>query len=234
MNGEPGAVQGADATVPNLIQRVVMVFMSPTKLGELLRQRSPWFWTLAIVGIVSLVGFLVLPADLFRAAVEEQLSRQPDQAQDIDTAMRFARIAGTAGALIGTFVAAAVIAGIVYLVFNVMLGGETNYRQHLSAVSHMYWINMLGFLLLIPLWIAKQNMQVRLGLGLLLPDAPSSFFGHLMNGIGIFGLWSSAALGAMESGLSGGKISVGKGITTVLVMYFVWVVISAAWATIVG
>ena len=234
MNDEAGTVLGSDTASLNLIQRVVMVFTAPAKLGEILRLRSPWFWTLAIVGIVSLIGFLVLPSDLFRAAVEEQLARRPDQPQEIDTAMRFARIAGTAGALIGTFVAAAVIAGVVYLVFNVMLGGETSYKQQLSAVSHMYWINMLGFLVLIPLWIAKEDMQVRLGLGLLLPEAPSSFFGHLMNGINIFGLWSSAALGAMESGLSGGKITVGKGITTVLVMYFVWVLISASWATIVG
>ncbi len=225
------------AAQPNLIQRVVMVFGSPTKLGESLRRQSPWFWTLAIVAVISLIIFFFLPEDLLRQAIESQAARRPQaqgQTQDPAAQIQVARLAGAAGALIGTFIAAAVIAGALYLVFNVLQGGETAYRQHMSAVAHIFWITLLGSILLLPIWISKGDMQIKLGLGLLLAEAPSSFVGHFLNGITIFGLWGSAALGAVESGLSGGRISVGKSVGTVLGLYLVWVIVQAAWGTITG
>lgn len=236
--GSAGPPSGA-AAQPNLIQRVVMVYASPTKLGEILRRQSqsPWFWTLAIVAVISLLILFFLPEDLLRAAIEAQAARRPQgqgQTQDPAAALQVARIAGAAGALIGTFIAAAVIAGALYLTFNVLQGGETKYRQHLSAVAHIFWISLLGSILLLPIWISKGDMQLRLGLGLLLAEAPSSFVGYFLNGITIFGLWAAAALGAVESGLSLGRISVGKGVGTVLGLYLVWVIIQAAWGTITG
>ncbi len=237
MNNEATPVEAPSAATagPNLIQRVVMVFGSPTKLGEALRLRSPWFWTLAIVAIISVIIFAFVPEDLLRATIEAQAAGRPQgEAQDIETAVRFARIAGAAAALLITFISAAVVAGVVYLAFNVMLGGEGTYKQHMSAVAHVFYISLLGSLLILPIWISKGDMQLRLGLGLLLPDAPSSFFGHLLNGTTIFGLWSAAALGAVQSGLSGGRIAVGKAVITVLVLYLVWVIVQAAWSTLTG
>ncbi len=233
--GSAGAPSGA-AAQPNLIQRVVMAFASPTKLGESLRRQSPWFWTLAIAAVISLLMIFFLPEDLLRAAIEAQAARRPQQgqAQDPAAAVQIARIAGAAGALLGTFIAAAVIAGALYLTFNVLQGGETVYRQHMSAVAHIFWISLLGSILLLPIWISKGDMQLKLGLGLLLAEAPSSFIGYFLNGITIFGLWASAALGAVESGLSGGRISVGKGVGTVLGLYLVWVILQAAWGTFTG
>ncbi|NIR44802.1 MAG: hypothetical protein GWN99_10880 [Gemmatimonadetes bacterium] len=226
---------GAATPEPGLVQRVLLVFMSPTKLGEILRGRQPWFWTLAIVAVVSVVLFFLVPSDIFLETMREQAARRPQgQEFDPESALRMGRILGSIGWLLGTFIAAAVVAGVVYLVFNVMFGGDLTYKQHLSAVSHMYWINMLGLILLVPLWIAQEDMQVRLGLGLLLPDEPSSYFGHVLNSINLFGVWSAAALGAMESGLSGGRISLGKGIWTVLALYLLWALISAVWPTITG
>lgn len=212
---------GGAAGTPNLIQRVIMVFMSPTRLGEVLRRQSPWFWTLAIVALFSLVMLLV-PAEVWEASLEAQMrARDQGQGPDMETALKFARYGATVFGLVGTFVFAALIAGVLYLAFNVMLGAESTYKQHLSATAHIYWINTLGFLLLVPIWISRTDMQTQLGLGLLLPDAPSSFVGHFINSITIFGLWSSAALGAIESGLSGGRISIGKSIGVVLALYLV-------------
>ncbi len=235
---EPGArapEPSAGEPAPGLVQRVLLVFIAPIKLGEILRGRQPWFWTLAIVAVVSVVLFLLVPSDIFVQTMREQAAGRPQgQEFDPESALRMGRIFGSIGALLGTFIGAAVIAGVVYLAFNVMLGGDLTYKQHLSAVSHMYWINLLGFILLVPLWIAKEDMQVRLGLGLLLSEGPSSYIGHLLNSINLFGLWSAAALGAMESGLSGGRVSLGKGIWTVLALYLLWALISAVWPTITG
>ncbi|KPK78523.1 MAG: hypothetical protein AMS25_14870 [Gemmatimonas sp. SM23_52] len=239
MNNEesvtPESVSTGAAT-PNLLQRVIMVFTAPGKLGEALRQTSPWFWTLAIAAIIATIAFFLLPPELMRQAMEAQAAQRPQgqEAPDPEAMLRIARIGGTLSVLVVQFIAAVVIAGALYLTFNVFMGQENSYKQYLSAAAHITWINLLGFLLVIPIWISKGDMRISLGLGLLLPDVPSSFGGHFLNSITIFGIWSAIALGTIESGLSGGRISAGKAVGTVLVLYLIWVLFSAARASIFG
>jgi len=222
------------ATQPGLLQRVVLVFTSPAKLGELLRAHAPWFWTLTIVAIVGGVVFALLPADVMRAALEERARQQQGQGPDLDTLVTITRISGSVMSLIMAFVAAAVSAGVLYLVFNVSFGLDALYKQHLSAMAHVWWINTLGFLLLVPIWISKGDMRIALGLGLLLPDAPATFVEHYLNSITIFGLWACVALGLIESGMSGGRISTGKAVGTILVLYLIAAAVKAVMALLGG
>ena len=55
--GQVSEAGSGSAQAPNLLQRVVMVFVSPANLGEALRSTSPWFWTLAIVAIIGVETF---------------------------------------------------------------------------------------------------------------------------------------------------------------------------------
>jgi hypothetical protein len=224
---------GAGGETPNLVQRVVMAFSSPTRLGEVLRQRSPWFWTLAIVAIIGTITVLVIPEELFQ---QMTTAARGGQAQgQAEPSIGMMRGIGAGSALLGSFVAAAVIAGVLYLVFNVIYGrAEATYKQHMSALAHSWWILMIGNLITVALQVAKGDGTLRLGFGLLLAEDPSSFVGHFLNGITIFGLWSSAALGAVESGLSGGKVSVGKAATTVIVLYLAFVAVSAIFPSLAG
>ncbi|MGD2216112.1 MAG: YIP1 family protein [Gemmatimonadales bacterium] len=237
MNFEPGPAEptGVEAT-PNLIQRVSMVFTAPTNLGEALRRSSPWFWALAIVAIVSAIILLLVPADVLQAAMEAQARSSPEgqEAPDPETMLTIARFGGAAWAALVTFIAAVVTAGALYLTFNVMFGQDTSFKQHLSATAHVWWITLLGALIVVPIWISNGDMTTKLGLGLLLQDAPETFVGHFINGITLFGLWGGAALGAVESGLSSGRIPIGKAIGMVMVLYLIWVVFQAAAATLFG
>jgi hypothetical protein len=237
MNFQPQSAEptGVEAT-PNLVQRVIMVFTAPTGLGAVLRRSAPWFWTLAILAIISAVAYFLLPTDLLQSTLEAQARARPQgqEAPDPEQMLRMARIFGPIGALVGSFVAAAVVAGVLYLAFNVVFGQDTTYKQHLSATAHVYWIGLLRFFVVLPVWLSKGEMTTQLGLGLLLPEAPQTFVGYLLNSVTLFGLWSSAALGAVESGLSGGRITTGKGIGTVLALYGVWVLFSAARQTLFG
>jgi hypothetical protein len=210
-----------------------MAFTAPAKLGEVLRSYSPWFWTLAIVAVVGAAAFALVPVDLWRAALEERARSQPE-GPDLDTLVTISRITGPLGALIMGFVVAAISAGILYLVFNVAFGLDATYKQHLSGMAHISWITTLGFLLLIPIWISKGDMQIALGLGLLLPEAPASFGAHYVNSITIFGLWAAVALGLIESGISGGRISTGKAVGAILVLYLVAAAVKAVMAMMGG
>jgi len=232
---QPAESAGVEAT-PNLITRVIMAFTAPTNLGAALRRASPWFWTLAIVAIIGAVIFVLLPADVLQASLEAQARARPEgqEAPDPETMLMITRFGGAASALVFTFIAALVTAGALYLAFNVVHGQDATYKQHLSAAAHVWWISLLGFAVVVPIWISTQDMQTKLGLGLLLQDAPETFVGYLLNNITLFGLWMGAALGAVESGLSGGRLTVGKGIGTVLALYLIWVVFQAALSTLFG
>lgn len=232
---EPAEPTAVEAT-PSLVQRVIMVFTAPTNLGAVLRRASPWFWTVAIVAIVGAVIMLLIPTDLLRAAIEAQARARPEgqQGPDVETLVTIGRFSGAAMALVMTFVSAFVTAGALYLAFNVVFGQDATYRQHLSATTHVWWIGLLAMFIVVPIWISRGEMQTKLGLGLLLQDAPETFVGHFINGITLFGLWSGAALGAVESGLSGGRLTVGKGVSTVLALYLIWIVFQAALATLFG
>ncbi|MGD8869251.1 MAG: hypothetical protein PVI01_16645 [Gemmatimonadales bacterium] len=223
----------APAAAPSLMQRVIMVFTAPAKLGETLRTQAPWFWTLAIVAIVGAIVFALVPADVLRQAVEER-ARSQEGGPSVDTLVTITRISGSLGSLVMSFITAAIAAGVLYLVFNLAFGLDALYKQHLSGMAHIWWINTLGFLLLIPIWIAKGDMQIALGLGLLLPEAPSTFVGHYLNGITIFGVWASIALGLIESGMSGGRITAGKAVGAILVLYLIADVIKALMAMLGG
>ncbi len=234
MNDEGQTAESVSAgpEAPNLVQRVVMVFGSPGKLGEALRTRSPWFWTLAIVAIVGTIMVLVTPAELFQQMITARGGQAQGQAQPSISVMRGI---GAGSALAGSFVAAAVVAGVLYLVFNVIYGqAEATYKQHMSALAHSWWILMIGNLITFGLQVAKGDGTLRLGFGLLLAEDPSSFIGHFLNGITIFGLWSSAALGAVESGLFGGRVSVGKAATTVIVLYLAFAAVAAIFPSLAG
>ncbi len=217
------------AAAPNLIQRVIAVFASPTQLGERLRQNSPWFVTLSIVALVSVATLLITPAELIREAAERAAEGRPLPGPAVMRAI------GIGFILVASFGGAALIAGVLYLIFNVIFGqSDTTYRQHLSAVAHVFWISLLGGLIVFPLQVSKGDLEIRLGLGLLLGDEPSSFLGYFLTNVTIFGLWAAASLGAVETGLSGGRVSAGKSAGTILVLYLLFAGVMAVFPTIRG
>ena len=218
---------GTEGQSPNLIQRVIMVFVSPGKLGEALTVSSPWFWTVTIAALIGVIAMFFVPMEVWVRMMEAS-TRGTEGAPDPETAARFGRWAGMGSALVMNYISALIAAGVLYLAFNVVLGQDLKYKQHLSAISHVFWISALGLLLTLPIWISQMDMRVTLGFGLLLPDAPSGFVGHFLNSITLFGLWGTVALGAVESGITGGRVTAGKAISTTMALYLIWVLVKTA------
>ncbi len=210
-----------------------MVFGSPTQLGARLQLASPWLVPLAILAVISLALVAFMPAEILQQTVEAQSPGGAQEGQQASISQ--VRTFGIIGAALGTFIGAAVVAGVLYLIFNVIFGqAETSYRQHLSAVSHAWWILIIGSVLEFALKLAQGDGSLRLGLGLLLAEAPSSFLGHFLSNITLFGLWTAGALGAVESGLSAGKVTVGKAAVAVITLYLAFAAISAVFPTLAG
>lgn len=232
---DPNAEAAGTTQTPNLVKRVVMVFTAPTRLGEALQNRSPWFWTLVPVAVIGLIVALSIPTELIvQAAQQTMAQRQGGTPPPPETIARMGRIFGALGAAVGPIIGCVVVAALLYFLFNVLFGQDEKYSQHLSAAAHVFWIVTLGSVVTLPLMIAKGDMNTQLSLGLLVQDPTANFIGRFLNGITIFGLWGTGALGLVESGLSGGRVSSGKAITAVFGLYLVWALIVAGFRSISG
>ena len=177
---------------------------------------------------------MLTPSELLLQTAREQMAQRGGDGPEPTIAMiRGIRLGG---ALVGPFLGAALVAGILYITFNLIFGqSQITYRNQVSAIAHVWWITLiLGALIAFPLQLAREDLQLKLGLGLLLPDEPSSFVGYFLSNITLFGVWASVALGAVESGLSEGKVSVGKAATTVLALYLIVAVVVASLMTLIG
>jgi len=228
MNNEAQAASTGES-FPNLIQRIMLVFFSPGKLGEILRERSPWFWTLAVIAIISLITVITMPED-FLVQVFTQ-GRQVEEGQLL--APSIMRLISIGSAVVMTFVGAAITAGVLYLFFSVFFGQtEGTFKQQLSAVAHAWWILTIGNTIQYGLQLAKGDATLRFGLGLILPEEPSSFGGFLLNNITIFGLWATVALALIQTGLSGGKVTIGKATTTLIFLYLLIAALTAVTQTL--
>jgi hypothetical protein len=148
----------------------------------------------------------------------EQLGEDPEQTQ-IEAAMRMAGIFRYIGPVVFTPVLAVVLAALVLLIWNLILGGEASFKQAMSLTTHVLFIPTLGGILTIPLMMAADDATVSLSLHLLLPGLDDeSYLYRLLKGVNLFSLWASVVLGIGVSRLYP-KISFGSAAGVLLVLY---------------
>ncbi len=97
----------------------------------------------------------------------------------------------TAGAiLIGGIVWAAVLAAILWAIFNAAMGGDARYKQILAVLIHAGVISALGQLFTGPINYFRGSVSSATSLGALLPMLDDqSFIGRLAGTIDIFIIW---------------------------------------------
>ena len=224
---DPGA--GGAQPLPNLLSRLVMVFVAPGKLFELLRHTPKWLGAFLLVLVLAGAPSTWLqPEEMVREQITQGL---PDDApaEDVERVEGVADFfASPAGRTISTGLAAAFISvimlayvGIIMLVFNVFMGGEASFKQLFSFTSHASLISSVGALVSVPLKIAKEDMTAGMNLGLLSP-VDSGFLHNFLTGIDVFAIWATLVLALGLSKLYTNR-SVG-GIAVILFIIFALVV----------
>lgn len=187
--------------LPNLLSRLVMVFVSPGTLFNLLKQTPKWLGAfLLVVVLTSVPATWLQPEEMVREQITQGLPADASEA-DVERVEGVADFfASPAGRTISTAIAAAFIAvimvayvGLIMLVFNVFMGGEASFKQLFSFSSHASLISAVGALVSVPLKIAKEDMKAGMNLGLLSP-ADSGFLNNFLTGIDIFAVWATLVL----------------------------------------
>ena len=228
--------------IPSLPVRIVQAFVSPATLFDALRQRPAWMGAiLGLIGVSIALQFLtpvIVPEEVLRRAAEARIAdfipAGTDPAvleQQVDAAISPGAVGVIAGAVIATPILLSIIAGLLLIAFNVILGGEANFKQLLSAAAHAMYIYTAGGIVSIGLMAVGAEMTT-LTPGLFLP-AMEGFIGRFLNGINIFSVWTCGVLGVAVSRFYPGR-SVAAGTTYLLVLYLIFVAAIAMFAGLIA
>jgi hypothetical protein len=109
---------------------------------------------------------------------------------------------GAYGAFIGVFimmpVMSLIIAGVLWVAFNAVLGGNATFKAVLTVVTHSQVIGALGAVLAAPIQYltGTQTMAGPFNFGALVPMLdPGSFLAMFLGGVSVFVLWQLAVCG---------------------------------------
>lgn len=198
---EASTAGSQEPRVPNLIVRIGQVFVSPGRLFEALAARPVWVDVLALLVVSGIAAQLLLPEETFREIFAAQVPPNADPAQ-VERMIGFMRKWGLAVGIISLPVSVSVVAGILLLAYNVILGGEGTFRQLFSATTHAFLIVSAGGWLVLGLILLFGSQQVVLSPALAiegLVDLGSGYLSRFAYRINIFSLWTCAVLGIAVS-----------------------------------
>jgi hypothetical protein len=200
------SVQSGSSPAPQgVISRFIGIITSPKATFESVAASPKWLGMLALTTLISAGGAaLPLTTEGGRDALLDQQVRAMEgfgmQVNDqmFDQLRKRNVIAPytTAGSIIvASPIITAVIAGILFAIFNAAMGGNATFKQVYAVVVHAGVIQALGQLFTGPLNYFRQSMTSATSLGVLLPMLPDgSFAARLAGMIDLFLVWWVVAL----------------------------------------
>lgn len=173
-----------------LLRRVLGIFTSPRAVFASLRERPRILGALLIVVGVSLAATLLILDVIAQDQAAAIESRPGMTAEQIEAAMKVARVSIPVAAVVMNLVMGLLIAGLYLFLANILLGGSTTYRKMLAAVFHISLVSIPSAIVRVPLILAKGTAQVSLGPAALLPtEGDKGFLYHLLSQFDLFNLW---------------------------------------------
>lgn len=199
-----------EATLPGLFGRYIRVFTAPDVLFEGLRSRPAWAGATLLGGCLLVAGTVLIPPELTLAMLREQGRDLPPGFEDQMALFRYGfAVAG----FVSWWIRVAFIAGVVTVVFSFLLGHEGSYRQYLAVVAHANLILATSAVLLLPLRIFAEDLQIRLSLGTFATFLEPGYMLRFLSLLDLFGLWGwilvglgAATIGRKESWAGGSAL----------------------------
>jgi hypothetical protein len=188
-----------------LIARFIGIVIEPKATFEAVAASPKWLGMLVLTTVIAAAGSaLPLTTEGGRDALLDQQVRAMegfgmqvnDQMYDQLRKRNVIAPYTTAGSIIVMSpIITAVIAGILFAIFNAAMGGTATFKQVYSVVVHAGVIQALGQLFTGPLNYFRQSMTSATNLSVLLPMLPDgSFAARLAGMIDLFLIWWVVAL----------------------------------------
>ncbi|HDL18077.1 MAG TPA: YIP1 family protein [Bacteroidetes bacterium] len=218
----------AEPKEKNFLAKWIGIYFSPSETFASIERKPDWVLPLLITALVSIAVIFIIAPVLHDSQIQAMMDRgmSEDQAyQAMDRMSIFKYLTPVFGG-IGVFIAAFVLSGIFYLVFNFFLGGESSYKKVLSVYSYTgLAVGIVGTIVRVPLVLAKGTMKVQTGLAAFLPqDMQGRFLYKLFAKFDIFTIWEIVLLIIGLSVIY--KFSKGKSASGIIALWLIWIVIS--------
>lgn len=205
----------------SLPRRVMDTFVAPIALFRRFGARPPWLDVMAISVILTAVAWVLVPASVWQAAVDEMLRQRPEAAGGMspEAMAGMQRWISVGGVLVMSWVMLAIQAGLMVLLFSVLLGGSAKFRQYVSVVAHSMLIGAVGMLATLPIIIQRQDVRAGITLAALVPSAdPQSFVYQFLNAFSVFLVWQTVVMGLGAHALNR-RIGAGTAVGVMLTLY---------------
>ena len=218
----------------SVVGRILRVFYAPSETFEAVteqRSAADWLVPTIIVAVVIFISTYVT-SPIYVAEAMEQMKQQPaEQSGEMEGTVGGAiLISGLIAAPVMTFVMLFIGAAI-YLLVGKLLGSLLSYGHCLAIVAYTSLISIPQHIVKAPLVLAKETMNVQIGLGMFLAaEARKSFGGALLSSIDPFVVWMVVVAGL---GLSiVGQIERSRAYAGVTVLTLLFLSIGAFFSTL--
>jgi hypothetical protein len=191
---------GAVPAPKGLVARFIGVITEPRVTFESVAAHPKWLGMLALTtAIILACTVLPMTTEGGKEAMLETQVRQMESFgiqvndqmyQQMRSRMGIAPYTTSAGVLIMSPIITVAIAGILFGIFNAVMGGNASFKQVYSVVVHAGVISALGQLVTGPLNYFRGTMASATNLGVLLPMLPEgAFLTRLAGMIDLFVVW---------------------------------------------
>lgn len=180
-------------------RRVLQTFFAPADLFRRSGGYAPWVGPLLLSTLVAVVAVLAIPDEAYRMTepAVNRRGRPVEITSDLATIARYGRMLGMLAALAMHPLIVLAAAGVLALLFSVVLRGEGRYLQYLAIAAHASLVAALGTLVAAAVALATGAEPRGITPALLPLAPPGSFVQRLLEGFDVFTMWALlvAALG---------------------------------------
>lgn len=227
-------------TPPSLMSRAVGVITAPRATFEKIVAAPRVGGALMLVTIISTlaVGLLLSSERGQQAWLDQAVAQQEAFGQTVsDEAYarmqdmsKYAAYMGAVQFIVGVPLGALIMGGILYAIFNALMGGSATFKQVMAVVAHSQIISALAFLVTTPINYVKGTMTGATNLGVLFPMLDeSSFAARLLGMMDLFLLWWLFVLSVGIAVLYKRKTS-----SVAMVLFGIYVVIALGFAAFIS
>lgn len=194
------AVPGAPPAPLSLPARFVGIITAPKETFQAVAAHPRWLGMLLLCTI--LVAFFAALPMTTEAGKEASLRQQVEQRESFGAPVSDQEYEGLRRMLpfmpyfaavtvaVSVLIATVIVAGIMFLIFNVIFGGERTFKQAYSVIVHAGIILTLGAVFTGPVNYFRGAVTSATNLAVLLPMVdPKTFAGRVLAGIDFFWIW---------------------------------------------
>lgn len=222
--------------------RIFGAIFSPKPTFESIAQRPTWILPLVLISILSIVTIYIfgqrvgwrsfmIRQNQQNSRLQKQIDQMTPEQRDkmLDQQTKIAPIFGYGGAVLGILIVALIIAAVLMVAFNMMTGGGIAFKTSLGIVTHSWVPGIIGGLLGILVLFLKDPSTIDIqhlvatNAGAFLSDDAPKWQESLLSSFDLFTFWSMILMGIGYSAANPKKISFGKALGTIVVVWAIYV-----------